>query len=403
MLVYAGSATVLAGCATQSATPATQTALPANYFDTTPGPFPQFSTVAEYPQYGFNFGSWDELIRKVVIDFGKSDRVLLSQPKPAIGSRFVKGHRSPYRTEGNRIPFSVMRKKEDKQQFVQARQVLEELGNKQALSEFSWRDQMAFWYNLHNAALIEQLALNYPVPHPGRLRVGGVGLHDAKLVTIHGAPLSLRDIRVEIVYRYTRHPAAIYGFFHGDVGGPSIRKGAYVGGNLDVQLAQTADEFINSQRGVREYGSYVGVSMLYNEAKPLFPSWPQDLRAHLNKHAEGDVKTILGKGLAIRTEQYDTRIADLAGGDTRVSSISRGSSLAQSANNPQTQGARGMPGSILDQLDRYSSATQLPGLPPHASRLLRERQNKLANLSGGTGLFREGTVTIEDLPTKPVG
>lgn len=385
---------------------ATRPGAASSYFETTPGPFPQFAEIPDNPTHRFGFASWDDLISRYVIDFGPSDRVARRRPPPEIGSRLTKGHDSPYRAEGNRIPFSVF-EDEDVRRFVQAREVLEELGNHVPLSNYGWSDQLAYWLNLHNAALLEQLALRYPVPHPERMRVGpdDLPLHDAKLVTIHGTPLSLRDIRVEIVYRYWRHPGAIYGFFLGCVGGPSIRRGAYTSEGISRQLASSANEFVNSLRGVEPYRSYIGVSRTYEEALPIFKDWQTELRAHLSEFAGDQVGELLATDKPLRIKQYDTRIADLSGGETRISSVSRApiTAFGPSVNNPsQPDRITTLASQLVAGLDHRSASSSLPpGLPDHANRTLRERMEKFDNLRK-RGRRRSGRVTIEDLPTEPV-
>lgn len=418
MAIAGGGAAILSGCtapgggarsnitAVRSRGGASRSkALSTDYFSTTSAPFPQFSAIPETPTYGYNFSSWHKLISKYVIDFGPSDRVSRSRPAPPMGTRFVKGHRSPYRAEGNRIPFSIF-EEEDRRRFTEARQVLEALSDQAPIAQFSWSDQLAFWFNLHNAALIEQLALLYPARQPERMRVGPerLPLHEAKLVTVQGTPLSLRDIRVEIVYRHWRHPAAIYGFFHGVVGGPSIRKGAYQGARINRQLADSANEFVNSLRGVRDFRSHIGVSRLYEEAAPLFPDWQRDMRNHLANFAGDQVGQLLETDLPLRIKQYDTRIADLAGGESDTSSTSPAPETAfapVASSLGQTPDASfNLNSNLIARISR--STPSLPGLPDHANRLMRERRNKFQTLQSRFGGRRRGIVTITDLPTRPV-
>ena len=408
-----GGAVMLSGCATTGGTASNaasgsrgrsvrRAALPADYFTATPAPFPQFSSVPEVPTHGFNFDSWNKLIANYVIDFGPSDRVSRGKPAAAIGTRFVNGHESQYRAEGNRIPFSLF-EDEDRRRFSQARQVLEDLGNNAPISQFSWSDQLAYWFNLHNAALIEQLALRYPVQRPERMLVGPdrLPLHEAKLVTVKDTPLSLRDIRVEIVYRHWRHPAAIYGFFHGVVGGPSIRKGAFRGSRIRRQLADSANEFVNSLRGVRDFKSHIGVSTLYNETLPLFPNWQIDLRNHLASFADTEVSQLLEGELPLRIKQYDSRIADLAGGERDTTSSSRTPSTGIAPSDITGDASDALGNQMITAYTRPSSSS-IPGLPDHGNRMMRERRNKFQTLQSRFGRRRKGIVTITDLPTQPV-
>ncbi len=100
-----GGGIAIAGC--QATTGVAQRfTFPANYFSATQNRYPQFAVVPEYPKFGFDFTIWDKLMRTVVLDFGPSDRMSRQKPAAEIGTRFAKGHQSPYRGESNRISFS---------------------------------------------------------------------------------------------------------------------------------------------------------------------------------------------------------------------------------------------------------------------------------------------------------
>ena len=225
--ITAAAGTGLTGCET---VPASQIA--PNHFAVTPAPFPQFSRVRDDASRRFDFSDLNGFLQLVVMDLGPSDRIAKAQPKDT-GTRIVPGHNGRYRLEGNRIPFEVFSDKE-KGASVRHRAALTSLGNDSDLSAFPWLDQMAYWINLHNIIVIDEIAKAYPVTRPDRIRVGdgSASLYDTKLVTIQGTRLSLNDIRREIVFRHWRAPLSIYGFFDGTVGGPSIQTRAYSGRNI---------------------------------------------------------------------------------------------------------------------------------------------------------------------------
>ena len=108
------------------------------------------------------------------------------------------------------------------------RKDLQDVGSNIDLTRFSRDEQLAYWLNLHNVAVIEQIALNYPVKTPRKIKIdingNKVDLHDAKFITVKGVSLSLRDIREKIVYPNWDNPDVIYGFFHGDIGSPSVQE-----------------------------------------------------------------------------------------------------------------------------------------------------------------------------------
>lgn len=280
-----------------------------------PPKFPQFANARNDSEYRFNFSNWNAALDGMVVDFGISDRVGVARPSAKTGTRFVRGHTSKYRLEGNRIPFSYL-SKDAKAVLTILREDLESIGNQIPLEEFSRNSQMAFWMNLHNAIVIEQIALHYPVVQPERIVIGPekIPLNDAKLTSIQGAALSLRDIREEIVYRNWQEPNAIYGFFRGTVGGPSIQTRAFTDTNLDQLLKDSAQEFVNSLRGVSKSNKNITLSKIYEEAMPLFATWPQDLVDHLMTHSNSVVAAYFHLSLPISTNIYEPTVADLVAG-----------------------------------------------------------------------------------------
>ncbi len=289
--------------------------LPANYFETTPNKFPQFAAATEDSQYRFDFSVLNEVLQAMVVDFGQPDRVGVARPAARRGSRFTFGHTSKYRLEANRIPYSFLDNKAT-EVLTQLRTNIEAVGNQVPLDQLSRKSQMAFWMNLHNVLVIEQLALHYPTTFPEDIRIGPnqLRLHEAKLTKIQGIELSLQDIRTEIVYRNWRNPNAIYGFYRGTIGGPNIQTRAYTEANIDRLLKQNATQFVNSLRGVAKTNKHITLSKIYADSKPLFPAWPNDLVAHLSQHSGPIVSATLALSLPLDARTYDPKIADFAGG-----------------------------------------------------------------------------------------
>jgi len=187
-------------------------------------------------------------------------------------------------------------------------------------------DQLAYWYNLHNVALISLIAENYPVKYPERikpLKKNPETLHDAKILTISGVPLSLRDIREKIVYPNWKNPLVIYGFHLGNLGSPSISTRAYDRDTLHYNLRERADIFTNSFRGFR-LGK---ISRLYESVSRFyFPNGESDIRAHFKKYMRPSVYESLESYETLRWHKPLPQIADVAGGvgfGTSAQSIAR--------------------------------------------------------------------------------
>lgn len=320
----------------------------------------------------FDFTLWDDLLNSFVVPFGPSLRQIARKPKPQVGTRLMQGNQSKYRLEGNKISYSLT----PSQNFdvvTEYRKELVRIANEQDFQRFSRDEQLAFWFNLHNVVLIDEIAKNYPVRRPSSQITFGsneVPLHDAKLITIKEVPLSLRDIREKIVYRNWSNPDVIYGFTHGDIGGPAIYTSAYKARNLSYALNYQAIEYINSLRGVQALYRDRKISKIYDEARPyFFTNWPADVEGHIRKHAETGALDAINKKRPLTFVNYDTTIADLLGGRTIVNT------------------------SPVFSTDAY--ATHF--LPP----ILSERANKFEalRLKGYVYEGKTGTIIIEDIET----
>ena len=217
-------------------------------------PTVQLSTAPEFAKFRPNpsnklkieYSVWNEILNNLVFLTGLSTRQAAPKPEALTGSRFVWEHTSPYRQEGNKIPFSLLR--EDHIQTLREYKLdLENVSTRVDIASLPKSEQLAYWYNLHNVAVITLIAENYPVAEPSKLLIGPAKtpMHDAKFISVGGKMLSLRDIRENIVYPNWNDPKVIYGFFLGDIGSPSVQSEAFTAQNTEKLLNASADEFIS--------------------------------------------------------------------------------------------------------------------------------------------------------------
>lgn len=261
-----------------------------------------------------DYSAWSEALDYIVFPMGRSLRQGAPTPEAGLGSRRIFGHVSRYRLEGNRVMFSFFTP-ELRQLVADYRQDLETTGTQLDIASLPRNEQLAFWFNLHNVALIEKIAAEWPVRQPRMIEVDGVPLDEAKFITVSGVAMSLRDIRQQIVYRNWRDPLVIYGFWRGDIGGPSIQSDAFNGASLRQQLERGAREFVNSLRGTQKQGDRLLVSTIYDEARPhFFADWPEGLRRHIAAYANEEVREILDRTSKVQASVAEPDIADLAGG-----------------------------------------------------------------------------------------
>lgn len=391
-LIVAGlvSAGLAAPLAAEVATPAAQGAEGRSTSADRSG-FAQFVPAPDRGDHRLDYGYWDEALGWFVIPMGPSIREGARKVDPTVGTRVVFGHTSRFRLEGNRVAFSYLTD-EIRASLTEYRQDLERIGTELDLSRLPRNEQLAFWLNLHNVAVIEAIANQYPISSPDRGQFGSnqAPLQDAKLVTVKGVTLSPRDIREKIVFPNWHDPKVVYGFWRGEIGGPSIQRLAFTGANVDQLLTLSAEEFVNSLRGVEGRGDTLQVSRIYDEAAPFYFPDPAALRAHLAKYAGDDVKALLAKTSRTTYGAYEDDIADLTRGERDIGlnnvceSRDYGFGLAAGAGNCTPQRAN---------IDRS------------IVRLMQERDEKLGKavrrgLRTGTVIYGDGSANDGDGPSE---
>lgn len=320
-----------------------------------------------------NYDTWDSLLEEMVLNSGPSSRKRMSRPAPITGSRLARGHLSAYRLEGNRIPYSQITA-EYQGYISDYKNDLERIGTEVDIAKLSKNEQLSFWLNLHNVAMVEQLIKAYPLREPRTEKIGKskVLLNDAKIITVRGTSLSLRDIREKIVYPNWRNPKVIYGFYLGDIGSPSIQNTAYTTDNVSRLLDKNAGEFVNALRGFHVRNGKQYISEIYRDvAQFYFPNFDTDVAAHIQKFMRDDVKMQMVSA-PFYLDRYEGTIADMTGGQgvyRSASPLSSGSRTGQKITGPDT-------------------------LAQYIEELIQKRR-----VLEREGLITRGTVIIEDIET----
>lgn len=321
-----------------------------------------------------DYSFWDEALAFMVLRMGVSTREGSGRPDATVGTRRVYGHESRIRMEGNRIIYSFL----DDEQIAplsEYRGDLERLGSELDIASLSRDEQLAYWMNLHNVAIVEQIATNYPIQSPSRMKLGPgkTPLDTTRFITVAGVAMSPRDIRTRIVFPNWRDANVIYGFHRGNLGGPSIQRRAYTASNLDELLGVSAKEYVNSLRGVEGYGDTLLVSAIYEEAAPYyFPNLGEDLKRHLTSLAEPKVASLIASKSEVEINQYEETVADLAAGDREP---------------------------IYNAVTRDGLAQSIR-LRPSVARFMRERTEKMEKLRR-EGLL-QGRVIVLPPPTSSI-
>ncbi|MGP1275958.1 MAG: DUF547 domain-containing protein [Caulobacterales bacterium] len=336
---------------------------------------------------GIDYAAFDDILGGIVFEAGRSNRMPARGRAIRTGTRINPASSSRYRYEGNRVVYHALT--EDHVQQISAyREELEQLPSQIDFDALPDTEQLAYWLNLHNIVVIEQLAREYPVSRINTVRVGPdrQPLHDAQIINVGGRQLSLNQIRFEIVGQRWNNPLVIYGFFSGAVGGPSIMGRAFTGDRVWSQLAANAGEFINALRGVELSERGYEVSPVYSEwRETLFPEWPMDLRYHLEAYADYGTLDVDQREMPPQFLSYDNSIADITNGQPRCRPDSTALLYSSAGSNDGGANAQSSPCS---------------GLPAHSVQFVRVvTERRLEFLRQG----RLGSVTVRDIPTNVDG
>lgn len=334
-----------------------------------------------------DYSAWTDILNDVVLNVPPMDRVPEREDRITTGTRMSTANHSRYRHEANRVIYHEM-SEEYRAAISEYRAELEALPGQINFGALSSNEQLAYWFNLHNAAVIEQIMLAYPVRRIDRMTANGTDedLFEAKILNVAGIPLSLNDIRLRIVYEQWDDPRVIYGFFNGSIGSPEIRRTAYNGSQVWSQLDASAAEFVNALRGVDVSRRYLRVSHIYDEAREFFPNFDVDLRAHLSSYANDETAEQLAPGGRIRTNVDDWQIADMLNGSRRCTGVAGITPLVSIDNREPGLVARG--------------AQSCSTYPSNAAALIQAvRVRRMELFEQG----RFGDVLVNDIPTDENG
>ncbi|MBZ9612023.1 DUF547 domain-containing protein [Rheinheimera maricola] len=285
-----------------------------------------FSVRAELPEvfqgdtpgseYSISYDDLDALLKATVLYTGNSNRQKAGKSVARTGTRMKANVDRLTVNEGNRFYFEAFKDNAELRQILAAiRTSLQQVPAEVKLSAFSKSEQLAYWLNLYNVTVLDELVKIYPQKNLESLVDGGESLFERKTLNVAGIALSLNDIQFNILQEKYNDPLVIYGLHQGYIGSPGIRKHAYTGKNVYRTLTNNAYEFINSNRGT--YGEVNAenfrVSSFYQRSKAYFPNFEKDLTAHLLEHISGTERKALETASVIEADINNWNITDVYG------------------------------------------------------------------------------------------
>jgi len=292
---------------------------------TVPEPFRGYD---DSSRYKINYDNFTAALEMVVADVGRSDRKKAPRPAATTGTRMQSKVNRSTINEGNRFYFETFVDNDlSKQQLNSIKEGIENATSQVPLARLSRDEQLAYWLNLYNVTVVNEIVKVYPQNDLEKLLYGKKSILDKKLLTVEGVSLSLNDIQFKILKgNYGDNPLVIYGLYQGIIGGPNIRRSAYTGANVQSALADNAIVFINSNRGTTIKNEKVfRVSSFYERNAAWFPNFDADLSAHLLEYLEGDERAALQVATRLKADINDWTVTDLGGSAREI-----GGSLAMS-------------------------------------------------------------------------
>lgn len=260
-----------------------------------------------------SYDDLDAFLQAQVLDVGRSTRAKAPRPQNT-GSRIKVRVNRLTALEGNRFNFESLRDEEVANILTVLQDSLEALPSEIPLHYLNRNEQLAYWLNLYNFTLLDEMAKASPSGSIKRLLDYGDSdsILAQKTLNVAGVPLSLDDIQFTILKeKYPKNPLVIYGLFQGNIGGPSIQRKAFSGKNVWRQLEEAATEFVNSNRGTYYDGK---VSVFYERNLVFFDNDVEKLKDHLLDYLEDEMYAEIRDADALKFDNEDWQLANLTGG-----------------------------------------------------------------------------------------
>ncbi|MBU3021200.1 DUF547 domain-containing protein [Aestuariibacter sp. A3R04] len=264
-------------------------------------------------KFEVSYDDLDAFLQSLVLDVGRSSRKKAPRPQNT-GTRMKSRVNRLTALEGNRFNFDALDDEEVTKILTTLQDSLETLPSQVPLSLLNRNEQLAYWLNLYNFTLLDELAKEKPTSSVKKLLDYGDedSILAKKVLNVGGVSLSLDDIQFTILKeKYHDNALVIYGLFQGNIGGPSIQNKAFQGSNVWRQLEENATEFVNSNRGTYYDGK---ISVFYERNLPFFDNSKEKLKEHLLDFLEDDFYTEIMNAKTLDFDTADWQIASLTGG-----------------------------------------------------------------------------------------
>lgn len=164
----------------------------------------------------------------------------------------------------------------------------------------------AFWFNVYNAKTIDVILDNYPLKSIRSLGSFNRGPWDKKLLNVKGVgEMSLNDVEHGTLRKIYDEPRIHYAVNCASYGCPNLKASIWTAENLEADLEAAAIAYVNHPRGVSVENGKIIASSIFDWYKGDFGTSHENLIAHFQKYAKGDLATQLQGKTKISKFDYD--------------------------------------------------------------------------------------------------
>lgn len=262
-----------------------------------------------------DYADLDYVLDAAVLMSGPPSRKKSKASAATVNTRLKNNYNQLTTNAGNRIFFEEFKKRPDMAAIVsRIRSSLQAVPAEIPLNALSKKEQIAYWLNLYNVVVIDEINKVYPLKNLQDFVTAKDGLLTRKIINAGGVELSLNDIQYGVLkQKYPDEVLVMYGLYQGYIGSPSIRKYAYTGANLNRSLQFNANDFINTNRGTYPNGNTFRVAGFYQRNASYFPDFATDLRSHLREYLREDEIPLLDKAQQLVADIDDWTVTDIYG------------------------------------------------------------------------------------------
>ncbi|HEY9248881.1 MAG TPA: DUF547 domain-containing protein [Rariglobus sp.] len=131
----------------------------------------------------------------------------------------------------------------------------------------SKQDNLAFYLNAYNVWVLRKVLQNYPLKS---VAAEDSPFFEASDITVGGRTLSLNALEKEITDRF-HDLRTVFVLNRASLGGPDLSPVPFSQETINVQLDQLTGAFINSPKAIRDEGSRLAISKLFDWKKAQMP------------------------------------------------------------------------------------------------------------------------------------